>query len=157
MKWFLCLGLVFWGQMGADGQPEAKKEDPTANDLAKMQGKWQVIETENEGTKYKSDSNGAVITIDKTFLIDLDGNGKPCGKASFKLDSSPSPRRMDLTIVFNNIVPDSKGKTFQGIYQLEGDKLKIAFTVAPFQGRPDGFKTTKFCSFFVTTYKRIKP
>ena len=109
MKWLLCLSLVSWSLMGMNGQqPEAKKKDPAANDLAKMQGKWQVIETENEGTVYKSGDRGAVILIEKSFLIDLDGEGKPCGKASLKLDSSRSPKRMDLTIVFNNLFPATK-------------------------------------------------
>lgn len=158
MKLFLCLSLVFWSLLGANGQqPEAKKEDPKANDLAKMQGKWQVIETENQGTVYKSDGNGAVIMIDKSLMIYLDGDGKPCGKDSIKLDSSRSPKRMDLTVVSNNIFPDTKGKTSQSIYQLEEDKLKIASTFAPFKGYTDGFTTKKLCLFNVTTYKRIKP
>jgi uncharacterized protein (TIGR03067 family) len=150
--------MFFWSLMCANGQqPEAKKEDPTADNFAKMQGKWQVSETENQGTVYKSRGNGAVILIDKSFMIYLDGDGKPCGKDSIKLDSSRSPKRMALTVVFNNIFPDTKGKTSQSVYQLEGDELKIATTFAPFQGYPGGFTTTKLCRFNVTTYKRIQP
>lgn len=158
MRWFLCLSLVFLGLMGVKGQqPKEKKEDPAVKDLAKMQGKWQVIETDNQGTVYKSGGNGAVIVIDTTFMIHLDGDGKPCGKDAIKLDVSRSPKRMDLTVVFNNIFPDTKGKTSNSIYQLDGDKLKISTTFAPFQGYPDAFKTTKSCRFNVTAYKRIKP
>ncbi len=156
MKWFLCLGLLSSSLLGVNGeQPEAKKEDPAANDLAKLHGKWQVVETEHEGTVTKN--RGAIMMIDKSFWIDLDGDGKPCGKASIKLDASHSPRRLDMTIVSINIFPDAKGKTIQSIYQVEGDTLKMAATWAPFQAYPDGFKTTKSSSFIVITYKRIKP
>src|SRR5947208_2705834 len=96
MKWVLCLSLVCWSPMSANGQqPKAGKEKPTTNDLSKIQGKWQVIVTENQGTVYKSGGNGAVIMIDKSFMIHLAGDGKPCGKDSIKLDSSWSPKRMD--------------------------------------------------------------
>lgn len=156
MKRFLCLVLVFWSLPCANGQqPDAKKEDPAADKLAKMQGKWRVIETESQGTVYKTGGNGAVIVIDKSFMLHLDGDGKPCGKDSIKLDLSRSPNRMDLTVVFNNIFPHTKGRTSHSIYRMDGDKLKIATTFAPFQGYPDGFMTSKFCRFNVTTYKRI--
>ncbi len=128
-----------------------------AADRSAMQGKWKVIEIDNQGAVYKSGGKGAAILIEKNFMTDLDGEGKPCGKVSMKLDPSKSPKKMDLTIVFNKLFPDTKGKTLQSLYQIDGDTLKIAATVAPFRGYPKGFKTSEGCHFLVTTYKRVKP
>jgi uncharacterized protein (TIGR03067 family) len=156
MKMQVCLGLTFWTLLGAAALNAAPDNDDPAKDLAKMQGKWQCVEGDNNGTVTKS-TEGYIMIINKDVMITLDGDGKPNAKSSMKLDPSKSPKTMDLTCITNVLFPETKGTTSPAIYELEDDQLKIAFTYAPYRDRPGTFTTKKGSHFFVETLKRVKP
>jgi uncharacterized protein (TIGR03067 family) len=156
MKKHVCLStvlLILTASYSPSADPD--KADAAAKDLAEMQGKWQIVEDETNGEALKGE--GAVILIEKEFIIGLDGDGKPESKSSIKLDPSKSPKEMDQTFIFLRGIPKAKGTLYQSIYQLEKDMLKIATTVAPYRGRPEEFTTKKGSHFIVLTYKRMKP
>jgi uncharacterized protein (TIGR03067 family) len=125
---------------------EPKKEGAVAKELAKLQGKWKLVEEHRDGsvTKYE---DGHVLTIEKQFMLWYDADEKVDTKHSLKLDPSKSPKEMDETILFNRVFPDANGNTKRCIYQLKGDELKIARPYAPYQNRPKEF-TTKAGSRF---------
>jgi uncharacterized protein (TIGR03067 family) len=155
----LFLALVVLPLLAAGGPgADPKEEDAAARDLAKLQGKWKLVEFDLNGEVTKC-AEGHVIGFEKDVEIDYDGDGGVAGKSSVKLDPSKSPRAIDLTITFLAIFPNEKGRTLHGIYQVEGDELKLAFTSAPFWGRPREFTTRKqlVTTFEVDTYKRVKP
>jgi uncharacterized protein (TIGR03067 family) len=122
-----------------------------------LQGKWKLVAEDLNGTVTRSD-DGHVIGFDKEIETDYDAEGGVAAKASIKLDPSKSPKAIDSTILFIAIFPGEKGKTLQGIYQLEGDELKLAFPNAPARERPREFTTKKELEprFVVFTYKRLK-
>jgi uncharacterized protein (TIGR03067 family) len=142
----------------AAGGPSAEpgEKDAAAKDLAKLQGKWKLVEEGLNGTVTKS-ADGHVIGFEKEFMIGYDADGGVATKDSIKLDPSKSPKAIDTTCVFNVLYPNNKGNTFQGIYQLEGDELKFAFPILPSRERPKEFTTKKGSPFVVFTYKRVKP
>jgi uncharacterized protein (TIGR03067 family) len=154
----LCLILVVWllTVAGAPGA-EPKEEDAAAKDLAKLQGKWKLVAEDLNGTVTKSD-DGHVIAFEKDVNINYDADGGVAAKATVKLDPSKSPKAIDMTITLLPSLPNEKGKTLQGIYQVEGDELKLAFPNAPFRERPTQFTTKKEIepTFVVFTYKRMK-
>lgn len=159
MTRYLCLIPVVW-LLAADGPgAEPGKQDGTAKDLAKMQGKWKLVEEDRDGTVTKYD-DGHVLTIEKEFILWYD-DGKLDVRHSLKLDPSKSPKEMDETVVLNRIFPSANGNTMRCIYQLEGDKLKIARPYAPYRERPKEFTTkagSRFkagSSFYVNTYQRV--
>jgi len=157
MQRHLCLILVVWLLVAAGGpSAEPKKKDAAAKDLARLQGKWKFVEEDRDGTVEKF-ARGHVLVIKGEYMHWYDADGKLATKESLELDPSRSPRWMDMTIVFNRLYPSAKGTTLQGIYQLKGDELKIALPSDRFRRRPKEFKTRKWSSFFVSTYKRIKP
>ncbi|HJZ55981.1 MAG TPA: TIGR03067 domain-containing protein [Gemmataceae bacterium] len=154
----LCLILVVWLLTAAGGPGAEPGEDDAAKDLAKLQGKWKLVAEELNGKVTKCD-DGHVIGFEKDIEIDYDADGGVAAKATIKLDTSKSPKEIDMTVTFIAIFPKEKGKTIQGIYRLEGDELTLAFPCAPFRQRPKEFTTKKELEprFVVMTYKRVKP
>jgi len=70
---------------------------------------------------------------------------------SYKLDPSKKPPEIDLTITDGEF----KGKTFPGIYQLDGDTLKLC-RAQPGQERPTEFASKKGSDTIFLTLKRAK-
>jgi uncharacterized protein (TIGR03067 family) len=153
----LCLVLVAWLVL-AWGGPKADPpgEDAAAKDLAKLQGKWKLVEMDHDGTVRKFD-DGYVIVIEKEFELWYDAEGKLALKHSLKLDPSKSPKEMDATTVYNRLFPNDKGTTYRAICRLESDELKIALPISPPRERPTEFTTKKGSRFTVDTLKRVKP
>jgi uncharacterized protein (TIGR03067 family) len=157
MPRYLCLVLVA-GLLTAAGGPGAepeKKEDAAVKDLAKLQGKWKCAEDLN-GTVRKTNT-GHVVGHEKDIEISYDAEGGVATKESIKLDPSRSPKQIDTSNLFNVLFPNTEGQTFQGIYQLEGDELKLAYPIPPNGQRPGEFKTKEGSHFVVVTDKRVKP
>jgi uncharacterized protein (TIGR03067 family) len=152
----LCLALIVLLLAAAGGPAAEPGEGDAAKDLARLQGKWKLVETDVYGTATRSD-DGHVIGFEKELMIGYDADGKVATKDSVKLDPSGSPRAIDLTCVLNVLYPINKGNTLQAIYRLEGNELKMAFPVLPFRQRPKAFTTRKWSTFVVFTYKRVKP
>ncbi len=151
----IVLVCLLW--VASSGKAEPKEKDAAAKDLAKLQGKWKNVEIDSDGKVNKGFKNGLIIAFEKNERIDYDAEGGVESRVSIKLDPSKSPNEMDQTYVFERLFPDEKGKTYLGIYQLEGDELKIAMAIAPWNGeRPKEFTTKERSHFAVATYKRVK-
>jgi uncharacterized protein (TIGR03067 family) len=159
MRRLLYLFMVVWLLLAAGGSgAEPKKKDAAAKELAKFQGKWRCIAEDSEGRVDKGFRNGHVIGFEKDIEISYDADGGVACRGSIKLDSSKSPKELDYTTLYNVLYPEDKGKIYRGIYELEGDELKMAVACAPWQReRPKEFTTKKGSHFTVFTYKRVKP
>src|SRR5579884_505719 len=153
MKRCLCLlGLVCPVLTAAyrPDAPPAEDRDAAARDLARLQGKWRCVEEDSQGRVTKSDGHGLIIAFEKDVEIDYDAVGGVFSKERIKLDPSKSPKANDTTIV-DCTLPYLKGRTAEGIYQLEGDVLKVASPYAPYRERPQEFTTKKGSHFIVFT------
>lgn len=98
-------------------------DDPTKADLAKFQGTW----------THQQDGGGEM-----RFVFDKDRvriifvcckNGEKKGKLT--LDATANPRLIDLAV--------DDGKTFEGIYRLDGDTLEFYFADEGVKNRPTEF------------------
>src|SRR5262249_12999770 len=89
------------------GGPSAEPgEGDAARDLAKLQGKWRLVEEDRDGTVTKiRDGDGHVITIEKEFELWHDAEGTLALQHSLKLHPSRSPKEMDATTVINPPLP----------------------------------------------------
>src|SRR5260370_21353555 len=98
----------------------APAEDLNKKDLEKLQGTWKVVSAVEWGDAVPADKVGDIrLTIDGDKVATTGGPGKDA-KATIKLDASKSPPAIDVT-------PDDKdAPTMLGVYQLDGDTLKIA-------------------------------
>ena len=120
---------------------------PAEKERKLLQGKWTVVSIVSKAGKEEPQGRmTAQIAGDK--LISKE-NDKVTGEATFTLDASKIPKFIDLK-------PSSggdKGKSFLGIYELNGNDLKLCF--GPVNGlRPMEFAANAGQSLILL--KRIK-
>jgi RNA polymerase sigma-70 factor (ECF subfamily) len=143
----------------ADEPKAAPAKDPAAEELAKLQGKWQLVANEQGGkvTKVRTARDGYIMSIEKDVVSEFTDEGRDlCTKDSMRIDPTKTPKTMDRTITFCKLFPSAKGTKIEAIYELKEDELKIAVPIPPFGTRPKGFTTKNGDLVVVATYKRIK-
>ncbi len=143
----LGLALLAFEEAPMDKAKDADK------DQEKLQGRWELVETENGGKRIKP-ANDVRISFEKDVATDW-CEGHLVTKSKFKTDSSKTPKRMTITILENRLNPKSKGDTFTVIYELDGDRLKLCYQ----DGRddpPTDFITKENDGHTVYFYERVK-
>ncbi|HEX8916654.1 MAG TPA: TIGR03067 domain-containing protein [Humisphaera sp.] len=110
-------------------KPGASKPD-AKTDKEQIQGTWKVVGRAKQGER-TPDAEVAEHPVTLTFAGDAVRevrDGKPKDEGTFKLDPSAAPKRITLT--------GADGRAFEGIYELAGDTLKIAYGVRDGAGKP---------------------
>jgi RNA polymerase sigma factor (sigma-70 family) len=135
-------------------------DDKSEKEMAKLQGTWKAVSVERDGKPISEEEVKKLdirLTIkgDNFMWMPLASKGPehfPHGQ--FKLDTTKKPKAIDLTIAlpFN---PSKKTTTVLGIYEVDGDKLKL-LKALPGQERPTEFKTTLNSRLEVIVFKRVK-
>jgi uncharacterized protein (TIGR03067 family) len=129
--------------LGAQGDEAALKKDKAA-----LQGAWKIASFET--TKGK-DANfeGAMLEFDKegkNLTFTFNGQTK---KGTFKLNPAGKPKEIDIK-------PADEDKTFEGIYQVEKDTLKICLATDINDGRPSEFAPKEGKNFALIVLERAK-
>ncbi len=142
-------------------KPAAPKQAPPAagkdadrpkGDAEKLLGTWELTAAEAGGRPAGDDVKlqEMVVEKDKLSTIKTDGTKH---EVTWTIDPKAKPRTID--IVPQDGPPNEKGQTFKGIYQLDGDSLKICMA-GPNMDRPTEFKTEEGSRNFLLTFKRKK-
>jgi uncharacterized protein (TIGR03067 family) len=135
-------------------KPAAPKEDEVKKELAKMEGTWTIVIHESNGKKQTDEEVKAVkmklVVKGDKYTVFLDD--KPLTQGTLKLDPSKKPKTIDA------VADDGpfKGTAMPGIYELEGDDMKVNFG-QPGAARPTEFKTKEGSNQVLIGYKRVKP
>jgi RNA polymerase sigma factor (sigma-70 family) len=154
------VGLTAWGS-SASPRAEAPKvvlgpsvvvaDDKPKSDLDKLKGTWQAESF--EGVAGKAEGKGSEadlfkLTVDgeKFTFEGIFGMGRGPAKGTLKLYPTKSPKTFDMT------TPEGK---LIGIYELDGDELKICLNKIGIKDLPTEFTATD--SRFVIVFKRDKP
>ncbi|WP_159452170.1 TIGR03067 domain-containing protein [Singulisphaera sp. GP187] len=116
-------------------------------DAASIQGRWRVVRIEDSGVAVNEP-----FLMTRQYIFDarkliVSARGKPIAASlvgewiernikspSFKLDPTSTPKAIDLVL--------PTGTTLRGIYDLDGDRLKLCFTGPSGKAamaRPTGF------------------
>jgi uncharacterized protein (TIGR03067 family) len=131
--------ILVWGAGAQD-----KKE------LEKLEGKWIVVSVERDGKADESLKDAVrVNTADRYTLTPKDGKAIA---GTFKIDPATKPKSMDM-------MPGEgryKGMTLLGIYDLEGETLKICFA-EPGKERPKEFTSKPGSGVVLAVHHRAKP
>ena len=124
----------------ASAYAQDKKDD-------KLDGKWLVVSVERDGKADDALKGGVrVIAGDKYTLSDKNGKATP---GTFKIDASKKPKTIDMMPAEGQY----KGKTLLGIYEVDGQSLKICFA-EPGKDRPTEFASK---GAVLAIHKREKP
>jgi TIGR03009 family protein len=105
-------------------------------DAERIQGVWKVMQGDASGKHLPRDISTQQRWTISGEKIHIDYGDGAKGEVAYKLDPAARPRAVDLT--FNGL--PWRGATFLGIYDLQRDRLKIAYTRAVGQ-RPADFDT----------------
>jgi uncharacterized protein (TIGR03067 family) len=150
MKKSRCLALLVVGFLvAADDPKDAKKKD-----LDKLQGSWIAANIEYNGEKVLGDNVKELKIVFEGDALTLKSDASEVekyGKATIKLDPSTTPKTFDVTISKG----DEKGTTFEGIYELDKDELKLC--LKPFaKERPAKFESKADSGDVLIILKREK-
>jgi RNA polymerase sigma factor (sigma-70 family) len=138
-----------------EGKDDKKKDDAKHTEKAeldKFQGTWDVTGYERNGEKFPVIA--ITFTGDKMMRYAAAGAPVPSRPEwTIKLDPSKKPKAVDATVLTGRL----KGKTRLGIYQIEGDELKLCLARPDVKERPTEFKSTEGSELEVITLKRDNP
>ena len=140
-----------WDGRPKDAKPfESMLTDPALAraDLDRCQGAWRMISVEDDGRKLTDKQlEGRSIFVEGDRLRFRSGD-KVLSEYTLKIDPTWQPKEIDLT----------KGKdTSFGIYQLDGNELKLCLTQKTGAERPDAWNASAGTGRVLMVFKRVKP
>jgi uncharacterized protein (TIGR03067 family) len=126
--------VLFLLAPGARADQPAGKDAAAKEDRANLQGSWAAVSGEQEGQPLPAEALKQVrVTFsgdDVTFYPKRDK-----ARTAFKLDAATTPRGIVLTAQEGT----DKGKSVSGIYDLQGDRLKLCLALRPGTKAPTAF------------------
>jgi uncharacterized protein (TIGR03067 family) len=112
----------------------ANAEDEAAKKLAsQLQGLWKVTAMEGNGNQAPEKTLKGMRFLIKGDKISLSGQAKDL--RGYRLDASAKPKAID-------IFDDERNEFSKGVYQIEGDTMKLCFSQQTKLDRPESFDTT---------------
>ena len=144
---FCAVGFAASGGSGtlADDKADLEKE------VRKFQGAWTFESSETGGKELPaSELAGLILTFEGDKHTVKKGN-EVIQVGTQKLDPSRSPKAIDVTLTEG----PKKGAVMLGIYEIDGDTLKVCFA-AEGNKRPTEFKSPPGSETFVNVHKRVK-
>lgn len=139
----IVAGIIFAGLTASRGIPAQGAKSET-------EGTWEIISLERDGKEVKPQKDTKLIVTGATFVVKV--GDKVIAAGTGKLDPTKKPKTIDTVYTEGS----DKGKSFKGIYQLDGDTLKFCRPGSPDSDRPTEFKTTAGRGGFVSVYRRVK-
>ncbi|HXG10950.1 MAG TPA: TIGR03067 domain-containing protein [Gemmataceae bacterium] len=139
----LIVGLVL-----AAAQPK----EEVKRDLEKLQGTWIVASLIADGKEVPAEDlkDLRVVIKDNTYTLYV--KDKVFEEGTFTIDPTKKPKTIDSTPTSG----PNKGKKSLGIYEIEGDTLKMASGPAGKDQRPKEFASKPGTEDELAVYKREK-
>jgi uncharacterized protein (TIGR03067 family) len=129
----------------------APAEDPPRSDLAKLQGTWLLVAMEKDGENVPAEDFKDWKSVYKEDRLTLLVGDKVRRRGIVTLESS---RKIKAINTWDQDGPYAD-QTVPGIYELEGDTLKLCFA-HPGEERPKEFTTKSGTGFLFCVYTRQK-
>jgi RNA polymerase sigma factor (sigma-70 family) len=135
-------GAAFVSLPQAQAQPERPGGVRRASDMERMQGSWSAIAVKRDG-RTENRSVDVVVKGTNLTISQIGADSEPASY-SISLDRSQNPRSIDL---------QADGRTLPGIYEFNGDNLKLCFCERG-SDRPDEFASQRGAHVVLMTLKR---
>jgi len=128
------------------------KEEAVAKDLQAFKGAWRLISREADGKKWSEEETKDVIaTVDASGTMSVRRGDKGIGAGSVKLDPTKKPKTIDASFTEG----EHKGKTCLGIYEIDGDTLRVC-VARPGDERPADLSAKAGSGHILVVYQREK-
>jgi RNA polymerase sigma factor (sigma-70 family) len=140
----------------ADSPPAGPAEKNTAvkKALRKLAGTWQVMTVESDGkTGAAEDIKGLAYVFEANGKWKLARDDQTLAEGTFVIDPAKDPPTIDYKIVSTTAEQD-KGKSSLGIYELDGDRLKVCRTWPDNDQRPTAFAAPAGSKCILTEFQR---
>jgi uncharacterized protein (TIGR03067 family) len=147
----LGTSLLLVGLPNAFGDPQ---DDAVKKELKAMAGTWRPVSAENNGFKVPEDGR-------KDTRRALDADGKWTMRRGDEtvlewkvktLDPTKTPKAIDIEVASGSY----KGVVYLGIYEFDGDTLRICFAMPDRPVRPTEFSAGKGSVRALSEFKREK-
>ncbi len=143
----IWIGAVLAGTLAV---PAGSQQSEEAAERAKLAGTWTGFVVEGRGEMPdRGPARISELVIAATVIRARDGQMN-MGEGSYRMDLSAKPRTLDA----HGLVGPTRGKTYLGIYQLEGDTLRwcVANSDKP---RPTEFLTRRGHGQYLMVFRRV--
>jgi uncharacterized protein (TIGR03067 family) len=126
-------------------------QEPRDMDYAKFEGTWQVVSLEVDGMKIPQETikESKLIIKGKEFTMK---EKIAIYKGTFSIEPSKKPKTIDIKFTEG----PEKGNTSLGIYEIDGDDLKLCLSVTA-KERPTEFTAKPKSGHGFEVLKREKP
>jgi uncharacterized protein (TIGR03067 family) len=155
----LCLAAAVFAIAHAAAEPIAqvsktagRGEDKEKLDVDKLAGAWSAASGVNNGRPIP---DATVQKLRLTLTKDrykTERGDEVLFDSRYTIDASREPKQMNMI----GTEGENKGKAAQGIYSLDGDTLKICYTM-PGKDRPTAFESKPGSGATLVIWKRAKP
>ena len=141
------------GAGAADSTQQKASESPKDDDTKKLQGTWYTASVESHGRNVPVErivAKGVRLVVESDRWTLKEAQGDADKEFAVRLDPAKRPAALDFT--YNS--GENKGKTSLGIYELDGNTLRICV------GEPGDPRPTKFDGggdYTLEVFKREKP
>jgi uncharacterized protein (TIGR03067 family) len=139
--------MVVWKRSETVG---GKRLKAIQSELKKFEATWRFVSIEVEGEPVPEDrfADDKLILKGRQFTSNVQGNTT---HGVFKIDPTATPKTIDLTFTDG----PGKDRTQKGIYELDGDKQKICFSL-PGKPRPSEFLSKAESRLIIQVLERVK-
>jgi uncharacterized protein (TIGR03067 family) len=146
MTWAVCGLIVAAGLVSAFAH--GAEEGPQG-----LQGAWAATKAERDG-KAADDVVGHRLAFTGDRFLIRSRDGKTLYGGTIRVDSGVKPAAID----FEHTEGALRGKTWKGIYALDGDTLTTCDNGPdPGKGRPAAFEAKSGSGYILITFRRVKP
>jgi uncharacterized protein (TIGR03067 family) len=143
------VGTLVLAACGGTGARADEKAD-VEKELKKFQGAWTFESSEAGGKELPAgELKGLTLTFEGDKHTVKKGNDV-IQVGTQKLDPTKAPKAIDVTLTEGG----NKGAVMLGIYEIDGDTLKVCFD-AEGKKRPTQFKSPPGSGTFVNVHKRV--
>jgi uncharacterized protein (TIGR03067 family) len=141
LRWLVIVagGLL----IAADAPKDSGKQD-----LERLEGTWVATSAEANGEAFSDEATKSMKLVVKgdKYTFTMGGEHE---KGTLKLDPTKKPKTIDIHITEGT----EKGKTQLGLYELEGDTLKVCVAEAE-KDRPKEFGSKEGSGHGLLVFKR---
>lgn len=151
MRFSLFAGIALSLPASAVASGEAKDE-AVKRELRAMAGTWRPVSAENNGFKASEDDlKGTRRSLDADGKWTVRRGDQTILEWKVKaLDPTATPRTIDIEVATGSY----KGVVYLGIYELDGDTLRICFAMPDRPVRPTEFTAGKGSVRALSAFKR---
>jgi len=125
-------------------------DDAAKKELDKLQGKWYSLSTQEDGVTSGEDKEDLHLIEGKK--VTATKNGKEISQAEIKIEPGKPFGKVTIRMTGGG----NKGKTWVGIYKVDGDILTWCGCWEGENDQPTEFKTKKGDKYFLRKMKKLK-